>query len=95
MKPWIIGTLGWVGLMVWVPPLLADCDLTRFPWGCDRFAYIHAKPYVSSLVYCQNTSLYVTHETYDVLTRYQKDNVMFSVLVNEEFIEGPCFPVER
>ena len=89
------GVLVAMGLIAWVTPALANCDLTRFRWGCDLLADITAKPYVSSLVYCLNTPLFVSQEQYDLLLRYQRANVNMNVLLNGEFVEGPCLPGRR
>ncbi len=84
-----------IGLIAWVSPALADCDLTHFRWGCSLPARTTARPYVSSLVYCRNTPLYVTEEEYDLLIRYQRANVSMNVTLNGEFVEGPCIPGQR
>lgn len=85
-----IGAL--LALLVGVPPAWANCDLTHFRWGCDLPAKTHVKPYVSRLVYCRNTPLYLSQESYDQVIRYQRANVSMNLMLNGEFIEGPCVP---
>ena len=84
-----------IGLIACGSAALADCALTHFPWGCDLPAHTTTRDYVSSLIYCRNTPLYVTEAEYDLLIRYQGANVSMNVTLNGEFVEGPCIPGQR
>ncbi len=74
---------------------LANCDLTRYRWGCDIQLHIKPTPYAHSLVHCEQTYGYVTKAQYDIITRYQRANVNLSVTVNDEFVDGPCIGAGR
>jgi hypothetical protein len=85
-----------LAVMAWATPIFADCDLGLFREGCDVPAHIlPIKPYVASLVYCRDTPLYVTKTQYDQISRYQDANINMDVMVNGEFVEGPCIPSLR
>ena len=73
----------------------ANCDLTSFPAECE--IYLKTKPTraAHSLVYCGNTTVYVTHREYDILARYQRADVNMILTADDEYIDSPCVPGER
>ena len=68
----------------------AECDLTRFRWGCAMPIQPLPAPWAYSLIYCGNAYGYVTPAEYNMLQHYQRANVDFVLKINGEFIEGPC-----
>ncbi len=73
----------------------ANCDLTRYHWECDLPTNIKPSSAKPSLVYCDNTPVYLSTKDYDMLMRYQRADVNMSLTINDEFVEGPCIPAGR
>lgn len=88
MKMKAIALLG----LIWVTPVFADCDLFHFRWSCNLPVQEKPQRYMSYLVYCRNTPVYVSKEAYMQVIRYQHANVNMDLRTEDEFIEGPCVP---
>lgn len=73
----------------------ANCDLTRFRWDCDAYPNIKPKSYATSQVQCGHVFVYLTKAQYETLLRYQRANVNMSIMIDDEYLDGPCVPVER
>jgi hypothetical protein len=73
----------------------ANCDLTRFRWDCEQSVTIKPKSYATSLIHCGHVSMYLTKAQYDTLARYQRVNVNMSIMVDGEYLDGPCVPAGR
>jgi hypothetical protein len=78
--------------MVWTGIAFADCDLSRFRWECELPAQAIPNTYQSSLVFCRDVPVYVTKERYNELLRYQRAHVNMDLMINGEFVAGPCVP---
>ena len=73
----------------------ANCDITRFRWDCEQSVTIKPKSYATSLIHCGHVSMYLTKAQYDTLARYQRVNVNMSIMVDGEYLDGPCVPAGR
>lgn len=72
----------------------ANCDLTRYHWGCDIPLNMRHAPQAAS-VYCGNTLIYVTRAQYETMVRYQRADVNMILTVNGEYVDSPCIPNRR
>ncbi len=83
----------WVALTLFLTiPVFADCDLHRFRWSCQLPAVKKPMMNRSYTVYCNNLPVYVNREAYLEVMRYQHANVNMDLIVDDEFISGPCIP---
>lgn len=73
----------------------ADCDPTRFRWGCDLIVKARPSKAFPALVYCGNYFGYVSKHHYDVLSRYERDNINMVLKINGEYVDSPCVPAGR
>ena len=73
----------------------ANCDLTHFRWDCEILMHTKPSPYASSLIQCDRTFGYIRQSDYDILKRYQRANVSLHVMLNGEYVDGPCIPAGR
>lgn len=68
----------------------AYCDLTKFRWGCSIYPEVHQKKNESNLIYCGSTRLYVSHEQFKIISRYQRAGVMMHLKIDDVFFDGAC-----
>lgn len=73
----------------------ANCDLTHFRWDCEAYVHIKPKPYATSLIQCGHVFIYLTKAQYQTLTRYQRANLNMSIMIDDEYLDGPCVPAGR
>ena len=73
----------------------ANCDLTRYHWGCDMPLNVRHAPQAAASVYCGNTLIYVTRAQYETMVRYQRADVNMILTVNGEYVDSPCIPNRR
>lgn len=75
--------------------IFAECDLTQFRWECQIRMYIKPTPYATSLVYCGDTYGYVTRRQFDLISRYQNDDINMGLNIDNEYADSPCIPIRR
>ena len=82
-------------LSLTIQPAFALCDLTHFRWDCELT--LHTKPTQAapSLVQCGRVYGYVSRAQYDDLVRFQRANVDMNLIVNDDYVDGPCIPAGR
>jgi hypothetical protein len=74
----------------------ANCDPQQFRDPCTIPLHITKPTHVqSSLVYCGHAYGYITKAQYDILTRYQQDDITMNIKLNDRYIDGPCVPAGR
>lgn len=78
-----------VGL-IWIVPALANCNLYQFRWSCNLPINDKPRGDMDYTVYCRNLPVYVNRESYLQVVRYQQANINMDLIVDHEFIAGPC-----
>ena len=69
-----------------------NCELTRFRWGCELPVQHKPSHNMPSTVNCNGTNVYVTHDEYLEIMRYQRASVGMALEVNDEYVTSPCVP---
>jgi len=88
-------TLSCLLLLMSTELLAYNCNLNRFRWGCDLPAKAHHSANHRSIVRCGAAVVYLTKREYDTLARYQRANVGMALLINGEYADSPCIPINR
>lgn len=84
-----------LGLLMPLQASFAYCDITEFRWECDLLSTRMPANDKISLVYCNDTPVYVNQSQYEVIRRYQRADINMVLRVNDEFVTGPCIPAGR
>ena len=84
-----------LSLFIHIQACFAYCDITEFRWECDLLTSRKPVKDKISLVYCNDTPVYVNQAQYEIIKRYQRADINMVLRVNDEFVTGPCIPAGR
>lgn len=73
----------------------ANCDLTRFRWGCDIHLHVRPTHHATSLVYCGNAYGYVTRDQFEIIAAYNRADVNMILDLDNEYADSPCIAYRR
>lgn len=72
----------------------ADCT-HEYPFYCELPFKIKPVKQAQSVIHCGPLFGYLTQAQWDTLARYKQANIEMNIMIDGEFIDGPCIPSQR